>query len=421
MFDRAKIIIKSGKGGAGLASFRHEKFVPFGGPDGGDGGDGGDIILLVDRNEDTLKKYYFKKEYSAENGMPGQHRKKTGKSGKKLILKIPPGTIITDITDPENPHIIADMDTEGDALVVAKGGKGGIGNVHFTSSTNQAPKLASVGEGSEEKVLQLELKLIADVGIIGLPNAGKSSLLAVSSGAKPRIASYPFTTLEPELGTVVYAKSSFVMADIPGLIEGAADGKGLGHEFLRHIIRTKLLVHLIDGSSLEPINDFKIVNRELNRYDPNLLHKQQIVVVNKIDKPETQSRIGEIIREFASEGINPLFISALAGEGVEGLIDKVDRQLTKIAAIQPVEIGEQGKIFRPKPLKQGPLIKREDDSLVVVDPDLERLVAGSDIGDTEVRRQLWRMIEKRVGVKNIEKAGVKPGDVIRVGDFEWRW
>ncbi|MDD2471609.1 MAG: GTPase ObgE [Dehalococcoidales bacterium] len=421
MFDRVKISVKSGKGGDGLASFRHEKFVPFGGPDGGDGGKGGDVILLVDINEDTLKKYYLKKEYVAENGKPGQHRKKHGKSGKNLVLRIPPGTVVTDITDPDNPQILADMDTEGDTLVAAKGGKGGLGNTHFTSSTNQAPRLASVGEGAEEKILKLELKLIADVGIIGLPNAGKSSLLSACSGAKPKIAGYPFTTLEPELGTVVKGKSAFVMADIPGLIEGAADGKGLGYEFLRHIIRTRLLVHLIDGSAPKPLEDFKLVNQELKRYDTELLYKQQIVVINKIDKSETQARIGEIIREFATEGINPLFISALTGEGVDGLVDRVDRQLTRIAAESPVSTSDEKKVFKPEPRKQAPLIKRENDKLLVIEPELERLVAGSDIGNAEVRRQLWKMVERKVGVKTLEKAGAMPGDLICIGDFEWRW
>ncbi|MDD5121959.1 MAG: GTPase ObgE [Dehalococcoidales bacterium] len=421
MFDRVKITVKSGKGGNGLASFRREKFVPLGGPDGGDGGEGGDIILLVDRNEDTLKKYYLKKEYTADNGMPGQHRKKHGKSGKNLVLRIPPGTVITDITDADKPILVADMDTEGETLVIAKGGKGGLGNVHFTSSTNQVPRLASAGEKGEEKVLQLELKLIADVGIIGLPNAGKSSLLASCSGAKPRIEAYPFTTLEPELGTVVKGKTAFVMADIPGLIEGAAEGKGLGHEFLRHIIRTRLLIHLIDGSTESALEDFKMVNRELNRYDSELMRKKQIIVINKIDKTETQDRIGEIIREFASEGINPLFVSALTGEGIEGLTERVERQLVKIAAAEPSEATVEEVVFKPEPLKQGPVIRREDDVLIVEDADLERLVAGSDIGNSEVRRQLWKMIERKVGIKHLERAGVKTGDVIRVADFDWRY
>ncbi|MDD5486783.1 MAG: GTPase ObgE [Dehalococcoidales bacterium] len=421
MFDRAKIFIKSGKGGGGLASFRREKFVPFGGPDGGDGGEGGSVILLVDRNEDTLKRYVLRKEYTAEDGKPGQRRKKHGKSGKDLVLKIPPGTVVVDATDPENPFTVADMNNEGESLVIAQGGKGGIGNVHFTSSTNQVPRLASAGGPAEEKVIKLELKLIADVGIVGLPNAGKSSLLAACSGANPRIASYPFTTLEPELGTVIKDNRTFVMADIPGLIEGASEGKGLGHEFLRHIVRTKLLVHLVDGSVEKPLEDFNIVNRELARYDDELVRKKQIVVINKIDTEEARDKISEIIREFATEGINPLFISALTGEGVGGLIDSVERQLVKITAAQPAEIRAPEKIFRPEPRKRIPDIVRDGDSLIIIDSDLERLVSGSEIGNAEVRRQLWGMIERKVGLKNIEKAGAKTGDVIRIGEFEWRW
>jgi len=421
VFDRAKILVRSGKGGNGLASFRREKFVPFGGPDGGDGGDGGDVILLTERNEDTLKKYILKNTYVAESGKPGQRQKKHGKSGKDLILKIPPGTIITDETDPDNPFMIADMDTEGESLVLVKGGKGGIGNTHFASSTNQAPRLASIGEQQQEKIVKLELKLIADVGIIGLPNAGKSSLLAASSSAKPRVADYPFTTLEPSLGTVVKDNSTFVMADIPGLIEGAAEGKGLGHEFLRHVVRTKILIHLIDGSSENPLDDFNIINRELERYDAELLYKNQIIVINKIDKTETESKVSEIIRAFATKGINPLFISALTGEGVDGLLDKVDRQLVKITATEPVVSKVPQVVMRPEPTRQTPIIKREDDTLVILDTNLERLVAGSEIRNAEVRRQLWGMIEKKIGLKAIERAGVKPGDTIRVGDFEWRW
>jgi len=421
MFDRTKIIIRSGKGGDGAVSFRREKFVPLGGPDGGDGGQGGDVLFKVDRNEDTLKKYYYRKEYNAENGQPGQGKKKYGKSGKELDLPVPPGTVITDITDEQNPVLMADMDEPDQQVLAAKGGRGGLGNVHFSTSTNQTPRLASKGTSGEEKHLLLELKLIADVGIIGLPNAGKSSLLSVSSGAKPKVAAYPFTTLQPELGTVLSSQAAFVMADIPGLIEGAAEGKGLGHEFLRHIVRTRLLVHLIDGSSEDPMQDFNLVNRELAVYDRELTRKKQLVVVNKIDLPEVAARTGKLIHQFATEGIQLDFISALTGEGVEGLMDKISRQL---ARIQPAEIKSETaavKVFKPGPARAAVNIEKQEGYFIVHDFDLERIAYGSDISNGEVRRQLWGLIEKRVSTKTLQKMGIQPGDVVKLGDFEWRW
>ncbi len=420
MFDRVKIWVKSGKGGNGTVSFRREKFVPLGGPDGGDGGKGGDVILKVNKNEASLKKYYFKREYLAQDGKPGQSRKKHGKSGKTITLTIPPGTVVTDISDPGNSYEIADMNKTGDQLLVAKGGRGGSGNVHFTSSTNQTPKLASKGEEAEERTLLLELKMIADAGIIGLPNAGKSSLLVASSQAKPKVASYPFTTLEPNLGIVERGPSAFIMADIPGLINGAAEGKGLGHEFLRHIVRTKLLVHLVDGSSADPIADFELVNRELELYDRSLVRKKQLVVINKVDLPEAREKLSEIIRIFARKGYSPDFISALTGEGVEGLLNKISRQLAK----EPLpEIAETAgsKVFKPEPAKAGLVITQQKDGFEIKDPGLERIIEGSQVGDSEVRRQIWRLVKNKGGFKLLEKAGVKPGDVIRLGSFEWRW
>jgi len=421
MFDRTKIVIRSGKGGNGVVSFRREKFVPLGGPDGGDGGSGGDVVFRVDRNEDTLKKYYYRKEYNAENGQPGQGRKKYGKSGKTLELAVPPGTVITDITDEQKPVLMADMDEQNQELLAAKGGRGGLGNVHFSTSTNQTPRLASKGTGGEEKHLLLELKLIADVGIIGLPNAGKSSLLSASSGAKPKVAAYPFTTLQPELGTVETDQAVFVMADIPGLIEGAAEGKGLGHEFLRHIVRTRLLVHLLDGSSDDPMRDFDLVNRELAVYDRELTRKKQLVVINKVDLPQVVEKTAELVHRFAAEGIQLDFISALTGEGVRGLTDKIARQLVRA---QPAETKSEEtpvKVFRPGPARAAAEIEKQEGCFIVHDFDLERIASGSDISDSEVRRQLWGLIEKRVSTKALQKMGIQPGDVIKLGDFEWRW
>ncbi len=421
MFDRAIIHIKSGNGGNGIVSFRREKFIPFGGPDGGDGGKGGDVIIKATRNEASLKKYYYNKEFTAENGGHGQKRKKHGKTGNTLTLEVPPGTVVTDITRENDHYLLADLNREGEELTAARGGKGGIGNVHFASSTNQTPKLASTGSPGEEKYMLLELKLLADVGIIGLPNAGKSSLLSMCSRAKPKIASYPFTTLEPVLGMVEKEQTLFAMADIPGLISGAAGGKGLGFEFLRHIIRTRLLVHLVDGSSQSPLESFNTVNRELALYDQSLTHKKQILAINKIDIPEVKSNIGKIVRDFGVEGHEPKFISALTGEGVEGLMDTIARNLIEQSEEKPEEPLSGEKVFKPKPKETGLKAIKTEAGYEIIDTHLKRIADGSLADDPEARRQLWNLIQKRGGLKELKKQNIKQGDIIKLGNFEWRW
>jgi GTP-binding protein len=421
MFDRAEIIVQSGNGGKGVVSFRHEKFVPLGGPDGGDGGKGGDIFLKVNNNIDTLKAYYHKRHYTAEDGKPGSRSRKHGRNGRSIILELPAGTVVTDITNVDEPVMLFDLDKEGEQVVLVKGGRGGLGNTHFSSSVNQAPRLASDGSPGEQKKLLLELKLIADVGIIGLPNAGKSSLLAASSKATPKIANYPFTTMEPELGTVEINNRVFVLADIPGIIEGAYEGKGLGHDFLRHVVRTRLLIHLIDGSQPEPVEDFKTINREMALYDRQLVQKKQLVVINKIDLPQVSDSMAEIIQQFAVEGIRLEFISALTGEGVAELLEKVRGQLEKLARPEMSRPADQIKIFRPKPRYATPAVTQQGGKFVIHDDELERVVTGSDVSDVEVRRQLWGLIEKRIGPKTLTKMGIMPGDVITIGNWEWRW
>jgi len=321
--DEVEIFVKAGKGGDGCVAFRREKFVPKGGPWGGDGGKGGDVILRAVRNKKTLIDFYFKKHFFAENGENGSSNNKKGKDGEDLIIKVPCGTVVKEIKNGEE-KVIADLVNEGDNVIVAKGGKGGLGNTHFKSPTNQAPRIATKGEEGEEKIIKLELKLIADVGIIGYPNSGKSTLLSKISKARPKIADYPFTTIEPNLGVVdLGGFRSFVVADIPGLIEGASKGKGLGIKFLKHIERTKILVHLIDMSENDIINRYESLRNELKNYSSKLIEKKEIVVGNKIDLEESKKNL-EKAKEYFKD---ILFISALKGDGIKDLLERIWKEL----------------------------------------------------------------------------------------------
>ena len=347
MIDRVEVKVKAGDGGNGAVSFRREMYVPFGGPDGGNGGKGGDVIIRVDRSTDSLRSFRNNKLYKAESGFNGAGRQKYGKSGKDLILAVPAGTMVIAKED-DAEVMLADLNNIGEEILVAAGGKGGWGNVHFKSSTNQTPRLAQKGEKGEEKTLRLEMRLIADVGIIGYPNAGKSTLLAAVSAAQPKVASYPFTTLEPALGVVNIGMESFVLAEIPGLIEGAHLGKGLGHDFLRHAMRTKILLHLISGTSDTPTEDMIKVNNELALFDASLAEKPQIIAVNKIDLPEVQEKLEIIKSELSGAGIKAHYISASTGQGVKELMAVAWEVLrTKAAAEKQSET--PGKIFRPQP------------------------------------------------------------------------
>ena len=353
MFDRVEIKVKAGSGGNGIVSFRREKFVPFGGPDGGDGGDGGDVIIRADAGVNTLRIFRQKRFYMADNGREGEGKRKHGKKGKDLVVPVPVGTVVAHKTHIGGDVVIADLAEPGQQVVVAKGGKGGLGNAHFASATNQAPRIAQKGEAGEATSLILELRIIADVGIIGYPNTGKSTLLAAASAARPKIASYPFTTREPVLGAVERGSQLFVLAEIPGLIDGAHLGRGLGHDFLRHIERTRMLIHLIDGSSASPVDNMIKVNTELSLYDSALAQKPQLVVVNKIDLPEVRSRLAEIRAAFSQAGIKALFISAATGEGVAELMTDTEKMLAQITPPRRGE-GEEPpmKVFRPQPQKR---------------------------------------------------------------------
>ena len=421
MFDRVEILVKAGDGGGGAVSFRREKFVPFGGPDGGDGGDGGDVVLMADLSVSSLRSFRRRGLYKAGNGEDGKGKKQHGKRGADLLLKVPVGTIALDKARISGEALIADCEEPGQQVVVARGGEGGLGNTHFVSSTNQAPRIAQKGEVGEESTMILELRLIADVGIIGYPNVGKSTLLAAVSAAKPKIASYPFTTLEPVLGMVEVGQESSVWAEIPGLIDDAHLGRGLGHDFLRHIIRTKILIHLIDGCSVALVDNMVRVNRELGLFDAALAQKPQLVAVNKIDLPEVQARLAQIKGGFRSVGTEVIFISAVTGEGVATLTAEAMKMLGQVAA--EVQAGEKipKTVFRPQPRGPGASVHKEGDTFVVVAPELERIVAWVDMTSPDVRQQLQRQLAKLGVNQALERAGAKPGDRVRCGNCEWEW
>ena len=421
MLDKVEISVEAGRGGSGAVSFRHEKFVPEGGPDGGDGGKGGDVVVKADRSITNLNYFRHKKVYKAGNGDSGQPKKKHGKDGRELVLTVPMGTVITSRDVATEDVETFDLSQDKQQVTAASGGRGGLGNIHFASSTNQSPLIAQKGEAGEVKEIVLELKLIADVGIIGYPNAGKSSLLAAASAAKPKIAGYPFTTLEPALGVVEANKHSFVMAEIPGLIDGAHMGKGLGHDFLRHIVRTRVLLHLLDGSSPSPAEDMIKVNNELALFDSRLALKPQLVVINKIDLPDVREKIEILKADFKTIGIKPMFISALGGEGVPGLMVEIASMLQEVKEQETEVIEEtQVKVFRPAPRNEGVSVTRDGDVFIVSSPGLERIIAGSDTEDSEARRQLLRQVGRTTVSKALQKAGAKPGDKARCGSFEWR-
>lgn len=319
--DEAEIYVKAGDGGNGCVSFRREKFIPKGGPDGGDGGDGGNIIFKATKNLNTLLDFRYKKKYFAENGKPGQSNNKHGKSGKDLILPVPVGTIIK---ESETENILADLTEDNQEIIIAKGGRGGRGNSHFATPVRQTPRFAEKGTSGEEKLIKLELKLLADVGLIGFPNAGKSTLLSVISSARPKIADYPFTTLVPNLGVVKFGEfKSFVVADIPGLIEGAHRGEGLGHSFLKHIERTRLLIHLIDLSYLgykRPLKGFNIINNELRLFNEELSLKPQIIVIGKMDLPDVRKKSSRYEKIFLKKGYKVFKISSATREGLDNLL-----------------------------------------------------------------------------------------------------
>ena len=416
--DEADILVRSGKGGDGMVHFHREKFVPRGGPDGGDGGKGGDVILEVKATLNTLQAFRHVARYIANNGKGGGPNDMSGKSADDLIVQVPPGTVVYDAITGD---LLADLTSAGQRLVILKGGRGGRGNPHFKSATHQAPRTAEKGEPGEEKRLRLELKLIADVGLIGVPNAGKSTLLSVLTNAKPKIAPYPFTTLEPKLGVAeIDDHTTLVLADIPGLIEGASHGAGLGLDFLRHIQRTRVLIHLLDGLSADPVADYSQINTELSLFDPNLARKPQVVVLNKIDQPEVQARLDDIMKALKKKRVDVIPISALARTNVREVLLKAAGRLAETPA--PEEAAVPLPIYRPKDDPRDFKVTREGDhSWRLSGTSIERAASMTFWEhDGSVRR--FQKIMEALGVDSaLRKAGVQNGDTVAIGDFELDW
>ncbi len=430
-YDHTKIYVKAGDGGDGSIHFRREKFVPFGGPDGGDGGRGGSVYIEATSNLNTLIDYRYRQHFKASSGVAGARQKMHGAKGEDVTLLVPCGTVIRDA---ETNELIADLVDEGQLVMVARGGRGGLGNVHFATATHQAPREAQRGEPGEERWLLLELRLVADVGLVGYPNAGKSTLLSVVTAAAPKIADYPFTTLSPNLGVVTIGQPgsgdefSFVLADIPGLIEGAAQGVGLGHEFLRHIQRTRLLIHLLDGAAFESDlwQNFQAINQELREYDERLATRPQIVVLNKMDLPEAQERWPALKAKVEAAGYPAFAISAVTHQGTSELmqyaaqrLQEIQREEAERAASQAISDVE-GPVLRPKP-EDAFSITREKGVYIVRGKRVERTVSMTNLESEESMDRLQVTLAKMGVTSALEEAGVKVGDKVRFGKIELYW
>ena len=419
--DEASLHVKAGDGGAGSMHFHREKYVPLGGPDGGDGGKGGSVLLRASRGVNTLFQFKRQRRFAAESGQPGGASRMKGRMGKDLEIEVPVGTIVR---DQETGELLGDLTRHGQQLEVVRGGHGGQGNVHFKTSTNQAPHFAEKGEPGTERGLDLELKLIADVGIIGLPNAGKSTLLSVISAARPKIADYPFTTLTPNLGVIDTGDSTFVAADIPGLIEGAHEGVGLGHEFLRHIERTLVLIHVVDGSTEDPIADFEQVNAELAAYEAGLMEKTQLAAVNKMDHLAARERWPELERLLSDRGYQVLAMSAATREGVDRLVYRVAEILAELHREidkKEAESDEELEVIRIEPPPDHFEVERKRKTFYVYGETVERLAVMTDLESEEALYRLQRRL-KRMGVLGaLQKAGVHEGSKVRIGAIELIW
>ncbi len=419
--DHVIILVKAGKGGNGAISFRRERFVPKGGPDGGDGGKGGDVIIQADLHTKTLIQLYRNPHCKAENGESGRGQKKNGKDGQDLWIKVPPGTIVEDL---ERKEILADLSKPGDKICVARGGSGGKGNYRFRGSQRQIPRFSQNGEMSTERKLRLNLKLIADAGLVGFPNAGKSTLLSRVSAARPKIADYPFTTMEPYLGVVqIDEENSFILADIPGLIEGAHRGVGLGTRFLKHIERTKVLIHLIDGSQVTSKNlfqNYQIIENELKKYATSLEKKEKIVVINKCDLTEVRAKKEWIKKLFLEKGLAVTFISAVSGEGVRELI----YQLNNLIYIADKKESEELIIKQQKKLphyryESDFVIKKEGELFVIEGEKIVKMASQYDLNNTQALEYLQKKL-KNLGIeKALRKKGVSDGDRVRIGDKDF--
>ena len=419
--DYTKIIIKSGDGGNGAITFRREEYVAAGGPDGGDGGKGGDIYFVVDPDANTLINFRYNKKYKAQNGENGSGNNCYGKKGEDLYIKVPAGTVIKDA---ETGKVIADLSKQGQKELILPGGRGGKGNSHFATATRQAPHFAQGGEKGIEKEIILELKLIADVGLLGFPNVGKSTILSMVTSARPKIADYHFTTLEPNLGVVkTEYGDSFVIADIPGIIEGASEGIGLGLKFLRHIERTRLLLHVIDVSGTEgrnPVEDFKTINKELEKYSDKLSKRKQIIVANKIDAMQDESLFKEL-EEMAKKREIPIYkISAATGEGLKDLFINVSKEL-KLLPKEEIVDAEERVIYTLKEDEKGFEINKINGEFVVSGPDVDRLMSRVNLADNESLYYFQKMLVNLGIDAALRNAGVRDGETIRFNDWEFAW
>lgn len=429
--DKTKIYVKGGDGGDGLIAFRREKYVPDGGPAGGDGGKGGDVVLEVDEGLRTLVDFRYQKHFKADKGEKGKPKNQNGANAKDLIIRVPPGTVVI---DDDTNEVLGDLTRHGQRLIVARGGAGGRGNVRFATPANPAPYIAENGEEGEERWITLELKLIADVGLVGLPSVGKSTLLSVVSAAKPKIAAYHFTTLSPNLGVVRWGEDlQFVMADLPGLIEGAHEGHGLGHEFLRHVERTRLLLHVVDMSASEgrdPYDDWITINRELELYSERLAKRPQIIIANKMDMPEAMQHLQTFKQRLADHvdaSGNPykiIPISALTRQGIQEMILETGRMLNELPETQENEWMESAdrKVFRlEKEDDRKFSIRRENDTFVVESPYIERLIKRVPLQSYDAVMRFARIM-KNMGVdEELRKRGAKDGQTIRIGDYEFEF
>lgn len=419
--DRAKISIKAGDGGDGMSSFRREKYAPKGGPNGGDGGRGGDIVFLADRNMNTLLDFRYKKKFKAQKGGDGEDTNKFGRHAEAVVIKVPVGTLVF---DEETDELIADLIEDGQTAIVGRGGRGGRGNARFANSVNRAPTFAEHGEPGEERTLRMELKLLADVGLVGYPSVGKSSIIATVSAARPDIAAYHFTTLTPVLGIVkIDDQTNFVMADIPGLIEGAHEGKGLGHDFLRHIERTRLIVHVLDVSGMEgrdPMEDYRKINKELAAYNERLSSRPQIIAANKMDLPDARSNYPAIESALKAEGREVFPVSAATGEGLQPLVQRIAEMLATlpkedmtVAPVIPTVADDDSPDFT---------IRRDDSGAFIVEgKNIERLVAMTRFHDEESLRRFQNILRRNGIDEALRNRGIKDGDTVRIREMEFEF
>ena len=421
-YDEAKVFVKGGDGGDGVVAFRREKYVPHGGPSGGDGGDGGDVVFYVDTHRSTLFHFSKRSHFKAARGQHGRGSNQRGASGEDVRVPVPPGTMVYQA---ETGELLGDLTEPGESLIVAQGGRGGRGNASFATSTDQAPRAAEHGEPGQERWVRLELKVLADVGLVGMPNAGKSTLLAATTAARPKVAAYPFTTLQPNLGVVVLdPETEFVMADIPGLIEGASEGKGLGHEFLRHIERTRVLIHLVDGLSDDPLEDFRAINRELEAFSEDLADKPQLVAFNKLDMPQAEEAWPAVKEKLERQNYPVMGISALTGENTRELLYRAAAMLDEIPEEKAKP--EQLPVFRLEEDEgRGDVgrftVERVEDGWRVSGVEVERLAAMTVWNLDESVQRFQRQLRNMGITQALREVGVEPGDTVTIGDMEFVW